>query len=85
MPTYDYECIDTGRRFEQFQNITADPLETCPECGGPVRRLISGGGGLIFKGKGFYATDYGGSATRCGRGRTCCGRETACDSPPCES
>ena len=83
MPTYDYECLESGNRFEHFQNITDDPIETCPECGGPVRRLISGGGGLIFKGKGFYATDSR-SSTRCGRGQTCCGRDTPCNSPACE-
>lgn len=57
MPTYDYECKKCGI-FEEFQSITAEPMKKCPECGGPVRRLISGGAGVIFKGSGFYATDY---------------------------
>ena len=60
MPTYDYECQQCGERFEEFQSITAAPRQTCPqaECPGPVKRLIGTGGGLIFKGSGFYATDY---------------------------
>jgi len=58
MPTYEYECLENGHRFEEFQSITADPITTCPECGGPVRRLIGSGAGIIFKGSGFYETDY---------------------------
>lgn len=58
MPTYEYQCNDCDIRFEKFQSITAEPIKQCPECGGSVRRLISAGGGLIFKGSGFYTTDY---------------------------
>jgi putative FmdB family regulatory protein len=58
MPTYEYECRECGHAFERFQGINEDPIGTCPECGGSVRRLISTGGGLVFKGPGFYATDY---------------------------
>lgn len=58
MPTYDYLCNDCGFKFEEFQSMAAEPLHVCPRCGGHVRRLISGGGGLIFKGSGFYETDY---------------------------
>ena len=58
MPTYDYECVKCGHRFEIFQSIAAPPIRECPECGGDVRRLISPGAGFIFKGSGFYATDY---------------------------
>ena len=60
MPTYEYECQRCGHRFEEFQSITAEPRQTCPEanCLGPVKRLIGMGGGLIFKGTGFYTTDY---------------------------
>lgn len=57
MPTYDYECGDCRYQFEAFQSMTADPLEECPQCGGKIRRLISGGTGIIFKGSGFYVTD----------------------------
>jgi putative FmdB family regulatory protein len=58
MPTYEYKCKDCGQRFETFQSITAEPLRDCPVCGGEVQRLIGAGNGLIFKGSGFYATDY---------------------------
>jgi len=58
MPTYDYKCKKCGYRFEQFQTITDDPIERCPKCEGEVERLISGGAGLLFKGNGFYITDY---------------------------
>jgi len=59
MPTYDYECQQCGHEFEQFQNITANPLRKCPECGAmALKRLIGTGAGIIFKGSGFYETDY---------------------------
>ena len=56
MPTYDYECSN-GHQFECLQSIIAEPLSECITCGGPVRRLIGGGSGIIFKGSGFYVTD----------------------------
>jgi len=58
MPTYDYECTKCGYTFEVFQKINSKPKNKCPKCGGKVKRLISGGCGLIFKGSGFYITDY---------------------------
>ncbi len=58
MPTYEYECSGCGGRFEVFQSITAAPLEKCKSCGKKLTRLIGLGGGVIFKGSGFYATDY---------------------------
>ena len=59
MPTYDYICENCGHEFEQFQSITARPLRKCPECGkAELKRLIGAGSGLIFKGSGFYQTDY---------------------------
>jgi len=60
MPTYEYECSECGATFEVFQKITARPLTRCKECGakGTVTRLIGAGAGLIFKGSGFYITDY---------------------------
>ncbi len=58
MPTYQYRCNECSHEFSEFQSITADPLSTCPECGGTVQRLISGGAGFLFKGDGFYVTDY---------------------------
>ena len=58
MPTYDYKCLACDVRFEKFQGIMAPAIEECPECGGKVKRLIGAGAGLIFKGSGFYITDY---------------------------
>ena len=58
MPTYEYECENCTERFELFQSITAPALTICPKCGGAVKRLIGTGAGIIFKGPGFYATDY---------------------------
>ncbi len=60
MPTYDYQCLDCGIKFELFQNMTEDPIQECPDCHGKVKRLIGAGAGLIFKGSGFYITDYRG-------------------------
>ena len=58
MPTYEYECTHCGHTFEASQKITDPPLGSCPKCHKKVKRLISGGSGIIFKGSGFYATDY---------------------------
>jgi putative FmdB family regulatory protein len=59
MPTYEYECPRCAHRFERFQGINDKPLKTCPECKGrKVKRLIGTGAGIIFKGSGFYETDY---------------------------
>ncbi len=58
MPTYDYECTHCGHIFEAFQKMSDEVLDICPRCNNNVRRLIAGGAGIIFKGSGFYATDY---------------------------
>jgi putative FmdB family regulatory protein len=58
MPTYEYRCNVCGNHFEKFESINSKPRAKCPVCGGAAKRLISGGAGLIFKGSGFYATDY---------------------------
>ena len=59
MPTYDYICEDCGYEFEQFQSIKAPPLRKCPVCKKTsLKRLIGSGSALIFKGSGFYETDY---------------------------
>ena len=58
MPTYEYKCLKCGKRFEKLQRITDPPLSKCEFCAGKAERLISSGVGLIFKGTGFYVTDY---------------------------
>lgn len=59
MPTYEYECPKCGHRLEAFQTIAERPLKKCPKCGEhQLKRLIGPGGGLLFKGSGFYITDY---------------------------
>lgn len=59
MPTYEYKCFACEHQFERFQSITAEPIKKCPECGkNKVRRLLGTGAGMIFKGSGFYITDY---------------------------
>ena len=59
MPTYEYECPKCGHTFEEFQSMSDEPVKVCPECKGrKVRRLIGGGAGILFKGSGFYGTDY---------------------------
>ncbi len=58
MPTYEYECLKCEHRFEVFQSMKEAPKKKCPECGGRVKRLLGTGAGLLFKGSGFYITDY---------------------------
>lgn len=59
MPTYDYLCKECGHKFEEFQSITESPLTQCPQCHmETLQRLIGAGAGLLFKGSGFYLTDY---------------------------
>jgi putative FmdB family regulatory protein len=58
MPTYEYKCEECGELVETFQKMSDEPLKICPKCGGHLRRLIFGGTGLIFKGSGWYITDY---------------------------
>ncbi len=75
MPTYEYECIACGNRFERFQRMSEEPVKECPECGGRVRRLVTGGAGFIMKGESGFSSRAA--------GRTCCGRTERCDQPPC--
>src|ERR1700691_2922526 len=59
MPTYEYECPKCGHHFEKFQSMRDEPLKKCPKCGrASLKRLVGVGAGLIFKGSGFYITDY---------------------------
>lgn len=69
MPTYTYVCAGCGHRFDRMQSMTAKQLRKCPECSErKLERLIGPGAGLIFKGSGFYITDYrGGGAADAGK------------------
>ena len=58
MPTYDYVCKTCGYEFEEFQSMSAEPLKVCPKCNNEIIRKIGSGAGLVFKGSGFYITDY---------------------------
>jgi putative FmdB family regulatory protein len=58
MPTYEYECEKCGHHFERFQSMTEPPVKRCPKCRCRVRRLFGTGAGILFKGSGFYETDY---------------------------
>ena len=71
MPTYEYECEKCGHVFEEYQSISAEPIKVCPkeECHGTVKRLFSPGAGFIFKGSGFYETDYKRKAASNGNNR----------------
>ncbi len=62
MPTYQYQCKECGVSFERFQHFSEEPLKICPECNGPVYRVIQPVG-IIFKGKGFYVTDHRGGVS----------------------
>jgi putative FmdB family regulatory protein len=84
MPTYEYPCSACGHTFERFHSMTADPVKTCPDCGGLVRRLISGGMGVVLRGSNPSIGAVHGRSD-CGRAQPCCGRETPCDHRPCDS
>jgi putative FmdB family regulatory protein len=58
MPTYDYKCPKCGTAFERSQKMSDPPKAKCPKCGGKAERQLSGGHGIVFKGSGFYETDY---------------------------
>ena len=59
MPTYDYRCKSCGYEFEEFQSMSAEKMVICPKCAEPsLKRLMSSGAGLVFKGSGFYITDH---------------------------
>ncbi|MFA6349641.1 MAG: FmdB family zinc ribbon protein [Candidatus Omnitrophota bacterium] len=79
MPTYEYECSHCGNQFEAFQRMTDKPLEECPKCHKKVKRLISSGSGVIFKGSGFYATDYRKGSSS---GSSCSKSKDGCNSCP---
>jgi putative FmdB family regulatory protein len=64
MPTYEYRCPECGAEFEKFQKMSDEPVADCPGCGAKSQRKLSGGAGLLFKGSGFYSTDYRGEGYR---------------------
>jgi len=80
MPTYEYVCRDCGEEFEYFQSMSEDPKTHCEKCGGRLERLVGSGGGLIFKGSGFYITDYkrgnGGNGAKASEAKSAAERAT---------
>lgn len=84
MPTYEYECRSCGRTFERRQPMSDAPLRECPDCGGDIRRLVSGGAGFIIR----SGHPSGRGKKECHRdrtGETCCGRADPCGTPRCGS
>jgi putative FmdB family regulatory protein len=89
MPNYDYECETCGKRFELFQSMKDDKLVTCPtsicDKGGKVKRLLGTGGGIIFKGGGFYQTDYRSESYQSGAKKDSASQATPTPAPSKES
>ena len=83
MPTYDYKCEKCGYIFERFQSMTDKPLKKCPECNGAVKRMIGTGAGIIFKGSGFYQTDYKNACPAGGDKPDSEKSSASCDRCPC--
>lgn len=79
MPAYDYECKSCNCRFERRQKMTEPDVESCPECGGTVKKLIGGGAGVISKASGNQSAGMPGAGSGCGLGGPCCGQGGACD------
>jgi putative FmdB family regulatory protein len=86
MPTYEYECDACGEKFEKFQSITSKPIRKCPACGrNKVRRLLGVGAGVIFKGSGFYCTDYRSDSYKQAASKEASGTAPKADSSPTKS
>lgn len=88
MPTYDYVCDACKHAFEKFHSMKDEPIKKCPECGKlKVRRLLGTGGGIIFKGTGFYQTDYKPSSaaksSKKDSGDSCAGEPKSCPNSQC--
>ncbi len=96
MPTYEYQCQGCRKRSETRQEITAKPLTKCAKCGGRLKRLMGSGGGLLFRGSGFYATDYRSAgykasakaeksdkSEKSGGSSACSGSPSSCAKPDC--
>jgi putative FmdB family regulatory protein len=75
MPAYEYECTTCSHHFERRQKMSDPPIAVCPDCGGSVKRLISGGAGMISKGSAHSMSDAG---PACSFDGTCCGQSDAC-------
>lgn len=89
MPLYEYQCESCGHRFERIQKFSDPPVDACPQCGSPVRKLISSPA-IQFKGSGFYITDYGKSGSDSGskgksESKSDSKSETKADSAPAAS
>ena len=94
MPTYDYECGACGHELEMFQSMSEKPKKKCPECGRmKLQRLIGAGGAILFKGSGFYTTDYRSDSyksaakadSKPAAGGDCSGKPSSCAKPDCSS
>lgn len=93
MPTYEYECNACGLAFEKFQKMSDEPVKVCPDCNGDVRKVPSLGGGIIFKGSGFYVTDAKGrrsaatepksTESACSTASSCPAASTCCSGGSC--
>jgi len=86
MPTYEYECRSCRHRFDLFQSIKSEPVAQCPRCKKRARRLISSGAGILFKGSGFYSTDYRSASYKKGKAAAESKKKSdasgkACDAP----
>ncbi len=79
MPTYEYQCQQCGQHVEAFQSMGDAPLIKCPECGGKLQRMITGGSGFVLKGSGFYQNDYKKQDTCCSRGESCDNPKRCCE------
>lgn len=84
MPTYEYKCLVCDKSFDAFQKMSDAPLTECKYCQGKVRRVISGGTGVIFKGSGFYCTDYKSKSSASGSTKKSAKKETSCDPSTCK-
>lgn len=83
MPTYEYECNSCHVYFEEQQSMKDEPLKVCPECGGNVQRLVSGGSGFMMKAQNYKRRDAGKSCSLEETGKTCCGASQRCGDSHC--
>ncbi len=86
MPTYDYLCDACSHQFEEFQSIAAEKLKKCPACGRKkLRRLIGGGAAVVFKGSGFYQTDYRSESYKKAAASESAGGKSPCGNGACKA